>query len=58
MLLAFYVKMLDPWPEDIDAPPTELQEIWMEVQTAHETAVRRMQEDPAVRPRDFHGAKG
>ena len=42
-LLRFYVETLDPWPEDIEAPPTELQEIWMEVQTAHETVVRRME---------------
>ena len=58
-LLRFYVETLDPWQQDdIQAPPTELQEIWMEVQTAHEVVVRRMEEAPATRGRDFHGGEG
>lgn len=57
-LLRFYVETLDPWQQDIQAPPTELQEIWMEVQTAHEVVVRRMEEGPPRRELDFHGTEG
>lgn len=57
-LLRFYVEMLDPWSEDLEAPLTELQEIWIEVQTAQDTVLRWMVEAPATRGRDIHGAEG
>ena len=57
-LLRFYVETLDPWRMDIEVPPTELQEIWMEVQTAHEVVRRRMEEAPPARGHEFHGAEG
>ena len=44
-LLRPYVEMLDPWPEDIEAPRTVLQKIRMELQTAHETVVLRTEAD-------------
>ena len=54
-LLRFYIETIEPWPEDIEAPPTEMQAIWLDVEMAHETVARRMEDDLEVR-QEFHRA--
>ena len=42
-LLAFYIDRFEPWPEDDQAPLTEIHESWVRVQRGYEAVSRAVE---------------
>ena len=47
-LLAFYIERFEPWPEDDEAPLTEIHQSWVVVQWGYEAIARRMEQSSAA----------
>ena len=47
-LLCFYVETVEPWPEDDEAPLTEIHQSWVVVQRGYEAIARRMEQSSAA----------